>query len=104
MADSRTIYDPAAEGGPSDMVAGVARRSLIIGASLGIPAAIFNFLGNHSDIGFVNSLSYLFTAALFVYMLALMLRRIFLTKKVTKEICVPEREKFTKNEKKVSNQ
>ena len=67
-------------------VAGLARRSLIIGASLGIPAAIFSFLGNHADIGPVNSLSYIFNAALFVYMLALMLRRIFLTKKVTKEI------------------
>ena len=66
-------------------VAGVTRRSLVIGASLGIPAGVFGFLANHSDIGYVNSLSYLFNAALYIYMLVLMLRRIFLTQKVTKE-------------------
>lgn len=66
-------------------VAGIARRSLYIGAVLGIPAALLSFAADHARVSAINYLSYAFSVILYIYMLILMLRRIFLTQKVTKE-------------------
>jgi voltage-gated potassium channel Kch len=67
------------------LVCGTSRRHLNIALALGIPAAVTGWIAGSPNTGVASWLESLFTVSLFFYVVALMLRRIFRSRVVTKE-------------------
>jgi len=72
--------------GSAVLVCSTSRRTLYIALALGIPAAITGWFGSHPNMGVPSRLEAVFSTLLFFYVVILMLRRIFRTRVVTKEV------------------
>ena len=61
------------------------RRALVIAVALGLPAAVLTWLATPQELNVFSVASLLFSAALWIYVLALMLLRIVRTRVITRE-------------------
>lgn len=67
-------------------VAGYSRRALVVGLSLGLPAAVFDFLGSPDQMNAIDVVAFVFNLLLYLFVLSLMVRRVFRTERGTPEM------------------